>query len=63
MVPRKKKCSWGSDCPFCKAEEKKGEESTKQTPTSTKSPEFEQDQIPITMGGGDGKTKQEGRVR
>ena len=54
--PKKEKCGWGPNCPFCKAQEKKGGKPTKQTPTRPTNPEANQDQIPTTIGGGDGVT-------
>ena len=54
--PKKEKCGWRPDCPFCKAQEKKDENPPKQTPTRSTNPEANQDQIPTTMGGRDGVT-------
>ena len=34
--PKKEKCGWGSDCPFCKAEEKKGEDPQSRPPPEPK---------------------------
>ena len=54
--PKKDKCGWGPNCPFCKVQEKKDENPQNRPLPDPQTQKPDQDQIPTTMGGGDGAT-------
>ena len=54
--PKKEKCGWGPNCPFCKAWEKKEENPQNRPLPDPQTQKPTKTQIPTTMGGGDGAT-------